>query len=164
MKALEVSNIILTHFDFTGDLITNKKLQKLLYYVEAWSLVYRSSVINEDFEAWVHGPVVPDVYHAFKNFGYSAIKNEYAADSSASDKMRDLLKVSPLDQIQKDIIFAVLNKYGSLTSYQLEVLSHSERPWLESRKNLGPFDHCSIVINKTLMKEYYSSLVNVKKG
>ena len=61
MKALEISNIILTHFDYSGDLITNKKLQKLLYYVEAWNLVYKSSLIDDDFEAWVHGPVVPDV-------------------------------------------------------------------------------------------------------
>jgi uncharacterized phage-associated protein len=163
MKALEVSNIILTHFDYAGDLITNKKLQKLLYYVEAWSLVYHSSLIEDDFEAWVHGPVVPDVYQAFKGFGYSPIRNEYSEGQSASDKMRFLLGSAKLEQEQKDIIFAVLNKYGSLTSYQLETLSHSEKPWMEARKGLSDFDHSSAIIDKGLMKEYYSSLVNGKE-
>jgi uncharacterized phage-associated protein len=163
MKALEVSNIILTHFDYIGDLITNKKLQKLLYYVEAWSLVYHSSLVEEDFEAWVHGPVIPDVYQQFKGFGYSAIKNEYSVGQTASEKMRNLLGAAKLEQVQKDLIFAVLHKYGSLTSYQLETLSHSEPPWLEARKGFKDFDHSSTVIDKGLMKSYYSSLVNVKE-
>lgn len=162
MKALEVSKIILTHFDYTGDLITNKKLQKLLYYVEAWSLVYHSSLIDEDFEAWVHGPVVPDVYHAYKGFGYTPIKNEYSEGQSASNKIRELLGNVKIDQTQKDIFFAVLEKYGSLNSFQLETLSHSEKPWLLAREGQGPFDHSAKVISKELMKEYYSSLVNVK--
>ncbi|MBK8243264.1 MAG: DUF4065 domain-containing protein [Saprospiraceae bacterium] len=163
MKALEVSNIILTHFDYIGDLITNKKLQKLLYYVEAWSLVYHSSLIEEDFEAWVHGPVIPEVYQQFKSFGYSAIKNEYSDGQTASDKMRNLLKSSNLEKEQKDLIFAVLHKYSSLTSFQLESLSHSEQPWLEARKGLMDFDHSSVLIDKRLMKSYYSSLVNVQE-
>ena len=159
---MEVSNIILTHFDYAGDLITNKKLQKLLYYVEAWNLVYHSSVIDDDFEAWVHGPVVPDVYQAFKGFGYSAIENKYAEGQSASEKMRELLGSAKMEQTQKDIMFAVLKKYGSLTSYQLETLSHSEPPWATARKGFDDFAHSSNVIDKGLMKEYYSSLVNVK--
>lgn len=163
MKALDVSNIILTHFDYAGDLITNKKLQKLLYYVEAWSLVYHSSLVEEDFEAWVHGPVIPDVYQQFKGFGYSAIKNEYIEGQTASEKMRHLLGASNLVQEQKDLLFAVLNKYGSLTSFQLETLSHSELLWIEARKGLKDFDHSSTVINKDVMKSYYSSLVNGNK-
>jgi uncharacterized phage-associated protein len=162
MKAIEVSNIILTYFDYKGDLITNKKLQKLLYYVEAWSLVYHSSLIDEDFEAWVHGPVVPEVYQVFKKFGYSPIKNEYIEGQSASEKFRKLLSSIKINQTQKDIFFAVLNKYGALSSFQLETLSHSEKPWLTARENQGPFDHSSTVISKVTMKEYYSSLVNVK--
>lgn len=161
MKALEVSNIILTHFDYSGDLITNKKMQKLLYYVEAWSLVYHSSLIEDNFEAWVHGPVVPEVYQAFRSFGYSPLKNEYQEGQTASDKLKHLLGHSNLEQEQKDIIFAVLQKYGALTSYQLEALSHSEKPWIAARAGLGEFDHSSKIIDKELMKSYYSSLVNV---
>lgn len=161
MKAFEVSNIILTHFDYVGDLITNKKLQKLLYYVESWSLVYHSSLIEEEFEAWVHGPVIPEVYQQFKGFGYSAIKNSYKEGESASDKMRSLLGISSINQDQKDLVFAVLQKYGALTSFQLETLSHSELPWIEARKGLSDFDHSSAIIDKARMKSYYSSLINV---
>ena len=164
MKAIEVAGIVTTYFDFNGDLVTNKKLQKLLYYIEAWSLVYSDSVIDEDFEAWVHGPVVVDVYQEYKRFGYSPIKNEYKEGMSASTQLKQLLGHTDLSQDQRDLIFAVLNKYGSLSSFELETLSHSEKPWQEARKGLGPFDPCSVIIEKKVMKEFYSSIIDGQKG
>jgi uncharacterized phage-associated protein len=164
MKALEVAKIVTTYFDLNGDLLTNKKLQKLLYYIEAWGLVYTGSIVEDDFEAWVHGPVSVEVYQAYKKFGYSPIVNEYEAKESASTQLNKLLGQSILLPEQKDLIFAVLNKYGSLSSFELESLSHSERPWQEARKGLSPFDTSSTIIDKQIMKEYYSSILNEQKG
>jgi len=160
MNALDVSKIVIAYFDTCGDLITNKKLQKLLYYIEAWSLVHQSSIIDEDFEAWIHGPVIPEVYHKFKIFNYSPIKNEYKEGESASKKLNELLK----DHIdRKDLIIEVLNKYGQMTSYHLENLTHSEEPWIKARIGLGELDHSSIKIDKKIMKSYYKSLINNEK-
>jgi uncharacterized phage-associated protein len=54
--------------------ITNKKLQKLVYYSQAWSLVLNNKkLFNEPIEAWVHGPAVRSLYCRYKNFGFSPI-------------------------------------------------------------------------------------------
>ena len=59
-----------------GDAISPKKLQKLLRYVEAWYLVNfeGNSLIDEDFEAWIHGPVVPEVYKKLKHAGFNNLR------------------------------------------------------------------------------------------
>lgn len=163
MKAIDVANIITTYFDNGGELITNKRLQKLLYYVEAWNLVYDKSLIDEDFEAWVHGPVIPSVYQQFKQFGYAPIVNKYSKGESSSTKLEKLLKNPALKSKSKDILFSVLDDYAQYNSFQLEWLSHSEKPWLEAREGVGMLDHCSNIISKETMKEYYSSLLNDKK-
>lgn len=159
MKAIELSKYIIAKFDNTGDLTTNKKLQKLLFYTEAWSLVYIASLIDEDFEAWIHGPVIPAVYQEYKRFGYSPIKMEYPKGSDSSKFVKNFKAAFDLSTNQIELINEVIGKYGVLTSYELENLSHSEKPWLDARSNIGYFDHCSKVIDKGKMKEYYSSLI-----
>ena len=58
MKALDVAKYILAKSEEYGDLTTNKKLQKLLYYVKAWGLVFiKGGIFDEPFEARVHGPL-----------------------------------------------------------------------------------------------------------
>ena len=57
--------------------ITNKKLQKLVYYSQAWSLVMNDKKLFKDpIEAWVHGPAVRSLYVQYKNFGFSPIQEE----------------------------------------------------------------------------------------
>ena len=57
--------------------ITNLKLQKLLYYAQAWNLVFTGEPLFEaDIEAWVHGPVVPSIFRRFKIFRWSPITTE----------------------------------------------------------------------------------------
>ena len=48
-----------------GDLISNLKLQKLVYYAQGFYLaLHDEALFPEDIEAWTHGPVVPVLYHA----------------------------------------------------------------------------------------------------
>ncbi len=52
--------------------VTNKKLQKLLYYAQAWSLVLRDKKLFDDkIEAWIHGPAIRKVYLGYKEFGFN---------------------------------------------------------------------------------------------
>ncbi|MBI5345580.1 MAG: DUF4065 domain-containing protein [Chlamydiae bacterium] len=63
--------------------LTNKKLQKLLYYAQAWSLVLRKKpIFDEPIEAWPHGPVVSKVYHHYKKFGFETIQEKNEFESS----------------------------------------------------------------------------------
>lgn len=124
--------------------ISNLKLQKLLYYAEAWSLVIRDqSLFAEDFEAWVHGPVVPIVFRRFKPYRWNEIDEE----------------VTPVaDKALAAHLLEVLRAYGHLTPNQLERLSHSEQPWKDARGNLDPIAASNEVISKQSMKEFYSTL------
>lgn len=160
MKAIEFSKYIIAKHDNVGDLLTNKKLQKLLYYIEAWSLVHLDSIIDDEFEAWVHGPVIPSVYKEYKNFSYSPIIIEYSENSDSSKFIKTFEDENKRYESHFPLIDAVLNKYGRLSSRDLELLSHSETPWLRARKNLSPIDNCSEIIDKKIIKEFYSSLIS----
>ena len=63
----------------------------------------------------------------------------------------------------RELIEIVLEKYGAMSSFQLELLVHQERPWLEAREGLGPTDKCNEYINRDTMEEYYSGLIHAKE-
>lgn len=157
----DIAKYIIAKSDNVGDLITNKKLQKLLYYIKAWGLVYfheQGGVLSEPFEAWVHGPVCRDVYNSFKSFGYQPLSIDYAGLSS-SEYITYFKETHCIDEVHTSmlaLVDAVFNKYARLTSFDLELLSHSEEPWLAARKGLSPIETGNNVIDEDLMYRYYS--------
>ena len=43
------------------------KLHKILYYIHSYHLAYfDSSLIDDTFQAWVHGPISMKIYNLFK--------------------------------------------------------------------------------------------------
>ena len=57
-----------------GSPVSNLKLQKLLYYAQAWHLAFFGApLFDEDFEAWVHGPVVPRVFRCYRSFQWAQL-------------------------------------------------------------------------------------------
>lgn len=159
MEAREVAKYIIAKSDNVGDLITNKKLQKLLYYVKAWGLVFFSDgVIDEEFEAWIHGPVCVPVYEEYKPFGYRNITIEYPKGISSSQYINNFKQGRSEEVLNKiEMIDTVFNKYATLTSLQLELLTHSEKPWIEARDGLSPIETGKVAIKDSTMKEFYSS-------
>lgn len=126
-----------------------KKLQKLLYYAQAWSVTLlneKSDEINnqlfpEDFEAWVHGPVVPEVYREFKEYGYRDIPKKDA-------------KVN-LNEDVEDVLNQIMKIYGDFSGNELENISHQEEPWKATRGNTNPLERCNDVITLKSMHDYY---------
>jgi uncharacterized phage-associated protein len=69
-KALAVANEVILLAKAAGNPPTQMKLQKLMYFAHGWHLALAdASLIDEQFEAWKYGPVVPSVYHEFKHYG-----------------------------------------------------------------------------------------------
>ena len=66
-------------------------------------------------------------------------------------------KENNLTEDQIELIYSVLNKYGTLSSFELEMLTHSEQPWIEARRGYPPHERCTNVIPKDRMKEFYSA-------
>lgn len=126
--------------------ITNKKLQKLVYYAQAWNLVFTKgqSLFPEPIEAWMHGPAIRVLWLKYKRFAYTAI-------NGINNKPEIGKKVSSLlDEVWK--------VYGKYDADYLETLTHSEDPWIEARAGLDTNETSSIVITPDAMRSYYSQL------
>ena len=127
--------------------MTTLKLQKLLYYCQAWSLVWdEEPLFFEQIEAWANGPVVSTVFAKHRNM----------FKVSASDIDGNPEKLTPT---QIESIKAVLEFYGDKDSQWLSELTHMEEPWKNARGNLLPGVRSNNIITHAAMMEYYSSLV-----
>ncbi|MEM1239463.1 MAG: type II toxin-antitoxin system antitoxin SocA domain-containing protein [Cyanobacteria bacterium P01_H01_bin.26] len=124
-SALDIANYYLCQTDEdAGDLISNLKLQKLLYYAQGFHLAINDShLFPEDIKAWEHGPVVPDVYHRFKHHGSSAILAPEDMDFSIFDPETTEL----LDEVYR--------VYGQFSAWKLRNMTHGESPWQETPIN-----------------------------
>ena len=138
----DVAEYILT----TTGSITAMKLQKLVYYAQAWALVWdEEPLFPEQFEAWANGPVIPALYKAHKGLFKVGAKDIAG-------------KVSALSANQKDTIDRVLKVYGKLTAQQLIDLTHWENPWKEARGNAPAGAPCQNIISQASIHEYYAGL------
>ena len=129
--------------------MTAMKLQKLVYYSQAWSLVWDEEILfNSDIEAWANGPVVRELYEAHKGI-FKVNSDSFVNGSSAN-----------LTQIQKETIDGVIDFYGDKSAQWLSDLTHLEDPWKKTRENAGltEGEKGSAVINLADMHEYYSGL------
>ena len=129
----------------TGSFISNLKLQKLVYYAQAWHLaLHENPLFQEDFEAWVHGPVIPTLYQKYKVFGWQPILED--AKPELPEEIREFLN-------------EVAQEYFACDAYELEQMTHAEAPWNRAREDLPPDAPSNAVIEKEWMKEYYGSRV-----
>lgn len=133
------------------------KLQKLLYYCEAWHLaIIESSLIPDHFEAWLHGPVCKKVYNYFKNDSV-LLDNISIQDNQKRSIIKTVEDV--LEEEQVELLEDVLNEYGKRSSYYLECLTHEEEPWQEARKGYSIDSSCNVKISKITMKKYYANKI-----
>ena len=157
MDALTLSPYIIAKSNLAGDGITNKKLQKLLYYVKAWGLVYfEDGILTDEFQAWVHGPVCPVVYQEYKKYGFGLIDNDMS-EEKALELVLEFRKKQVAEGLsdKMDLVDAVFDKYGQMTSLQLEMLTHQEDPWIEAREGLSPIETGNRVISEASMRKFY---------
>jgi len=127
--------------------MTTWKLQKLVYYAQAWSIVWDDEAIfPEEIEAWANGPVVRELYDAHKG--------EYRISSlpdgcGCADALTD---------IQRETVDAVLECYGDKSPQWLSDLTHMESPWQLARRGVPVGERGNSEISKESLGEYYGSL------
>ncbi|MBN1006423.1 Panacea domain-containing protein [Amphritea pacifica] len=123
------------------------KLQKLLYYSQAWSMVWdERTLFDADFQAWANGPVLPSIYDVHR--GQFLVDSSLFRNGDASN----------LDDEASDTVDQVLKVYGNKTAQWLSNLTHDEAPWKDARGDLSPMDRSNVVIEKGQIHEYYSGL------
>jgi uncharacterized phage-associated protein len=124
--------------------MTAMKLQKLVYYCQAWSLVWdEAPIFPEKIEAWANGPVVRELY----------------------DRHRGMFRVDTWDgnpealsADQKETVEIVLDFYGKYSSQELSNMTHREDPWRDAREGMHSLQRGDEEISLAAMAEYYSSL------
>jgi uncharacterized phage-associated protein len=129
-----------------GDSLTHLKLQKLVYYAQAWTLaIFDRPLFDEDFEAWVHGPALPSLFRRFKGASWESLP---------------IPKRCPkLDMQSEELLNDILTIYGQHSAKYLESLTHQELPWQEARQGLPPDARSNAIIKKETMRSYYAQLL-----
>lgn len=122
---------------------TNLVLQKLLYFIQAYVLVAtggREVAFTEDMEAWMYGPVIPEVYRNLK------LDNNIYRNFTPNDSV--FMKKNPLIE---EAVSTVVNGLGNLNPYTLVNLTHSYAPWKEAWES---FEN-NAVISKNKIAEFH---------
>ena len=124
--------------------MSNKKLQKVCYYIYSFYLAEHGyKLSNTIFEAWRHGPVSPIIYDMYKKYGWDNIP-----------KYNGFLLV---DSETINFAFKILEYYYKFTADELEDITHQELPWKKARKNLSMYESSNNIISDDDIKNYYKN-------
>ncbi|MEB3206441.1 MAG: type II toxin-antitoxin system antitoxin SocA domain-containing protein [Vampirovibrionales bacterium] len=141
LSSIDVANYLLSLSDpEIGDVLTNLKLQKLVYYAQGFHLaLYDEPLFDEPIVAWTHGPVVYSLYQRFKENGSQGIEKPELSDDS------------PFSNEQKELLNEIYQVYGQFSAWKLRNMTHEEKPWQETPPN-GE-------ISRQSMAEFFKTLV-----
>jgi uncharacterized phage-associated protein len=116
--------------------ITNLKLQKLVYYAQGFHLaIFDKPLFAEKIKAWEHGPVVPQLWYGYKEWGAKPLPKPST--------------VPVFDKATQDLLDDVSGVYGQFSAWRLRELSHSEPPWIEA------FNSASKIVRHDTMRKYF---------
>ena len=103
------------------ELISNLKLQKLVYYAQGLHVaIYGEPLFLEKIEAWTYGPVVPELYHYYKKYDASGIH---------ADKNFDPLAI---DEDTKNFLDEIYEVFGQFSAIRLMNIAHSDQCWIDA--------------------------------
>lgn len=124
------------------------KLQKLVYYSQALYMVQTEDpIFDEDFHAWICGPMLISLHEALKDY--------YYCPGTIPDANAQVLSES-----QKDTIDFIADLFRTRTSYELTSFTNSEQPWKEARGDLDYEEPSENIITKESILRYYSVKMN----
>lgn len=143
-----VADYLLCFAQKHGDVMTPLKLQKMAFYADAWYMALNdgAELVDDQFEAWVHGPVARSLYTRFSDYKWRPITEDIACPELPENVVRHL-----------DEVYQV---FGGYTAYELEQMTHQEKPWLVARGDIASDAPCQNVIDKGLTAEFYRSMAS----
>lgn len=122
--------------------VTPLMLQKLLYFIQGESFILSGKpIFPETCQAWVHGPVYPQVYDMFKDFKYNPIDDErFVIFEYANNQLSDA---------EYKAIDLVVDTFGEYGGKLLERITHKEDPWRLARNGYAD----EAVSNETILTD-----------
>lgn len=138
-QVLDVSRYIINYSNTNDYGISNLKLQKILYFVQAYFLTNSQDnepCFGETIEAWDFGPVVPKAYHEYKQYGSGDIPiiTSYINfdEEDIWDSQRMQYDDSNICENDKTLIKAVVDKFSSYSATDLVTITHKQSPWKDA--------------------------------
>lgn len=125
------------------ELLSNMKLQKLMYYAQGYHLAQHGTpLFGSPIEAWKDGPVVNEVYHHYKGYGASGIP---CIHKPALRRLRET---------ELSVMNEVFSEYGQFSASTLRNMTHQEPPYKETKARA--------VITITAIKDYFLTRVDLR--
>lgn len=157
LSAMDVAKYIIATFyskdkeidEGVSEGISNLKLQKLLYFCQAFALAKQGRpMFKEELYAWKYGPVVKEVYEAYKEHKNNPLPEPAA---TAND--------TALSDTDKEIVDEMLETFSGYSAIRLMNITHSHKPWknLEKKVEKGERD---IIIPQKAIKKYYEPILS----
>lgn len=154
---LDVCRYVINYSNERGYGISNLKLQKILYFIQAYFLITEdTSCFSDKIEAWNFGPVVPRAYREYKGFGAGNIPliTSYLEKVEADNpwSIRSIpFEESCIPSRDRDRINEVVDLFGRYSSTELLNLTQDQKPWINAYQTGR---NREISINE--IKEYFS--------
>lgn len=121
-KVLPVCDCIVCYCNEKEYFLSNLKLQKLLYFVQAYFLLTKGEpCFAEKLEAWEFGPVVPEAYREYKRYGGGNIPALYCGRDAESINKED-----------RKVIESVVDHFADYSATDLKELTQRQKPWLDA--------------------------------
>ncbi len=153
-----------------GFSISPLKLQKMLYYAQAWFMAFygRKEQLFADIpQAWVNGPVYPQIYYSYRDKTNNMCDHLNSSDfyeGDANEGFKLYAGKMGFNDDQKETIESIIMNYGSLSQNELIFLTHSESPWADARKGLAPYEKSQKEISLDQMCDYYKGRYDRNRG
>lgn len=134
-NALSVANYFIELSQGEKKPITQLGLMKRVYIAHGFSLaINKLSLLDERFdrvEAWKYGPVIPSVYHTFKQYKYAPITEKAVVmEWNDADKTLEFPYPELKNANSKKVVEMVWKRYHDFTDNELVTLTHKDgTPW-----------------------------------
>lgn len=156
---LAIANAVLDEARAQRKTLTIMQLLKLVYIAHGWSLaLLNSPLVNEEPEAWQHGPVFPSIYREFRRYGSQPITANAVGPFAAFGSVPD----ANLSEGQRAIIQSVVQNYGDIHAFALSRITHEPgTPWSQIyRDGLGSSDE----IPNAIISDHYRKLAHERRA
>lgn len=142
-KALEVAQHVINYSIENQKPVTNLKLQKVLYYIQAAFLVEKNGIcFKEEIQHWRHGPVIPKVYSEYKAYTDQSIKDLQTESLDIFINTNGNFAVEEINYdkekfLEEDInlINKVISSYFNMEPWDMVEKTHKEEPWINTKSN-----------------------------
>lgn len=156
---LEVCRHVINYSNEKDYGISNLKLQKVLYFIQAYFLMSKedhSPCFDDRIEAWDFGPVVPKAYHEYKRFGSGDIPTIESYLCIDNENIWNIERIEFNDSILEDndkkLIDDIVDKFSNYTATDLVSITHHQSPWIDA---YVPYMNNEITIDS--IKRYFNA-------